>query len=216
LNVSVTVKAMRADARRNLELILDAATIEFGEHGPDAGVAAIASRAGVGTGTIFRRFPSKDDLMVAVFERRAEQFIAEAHEVVAQLEPGDALAWFVTIAVEAQVHDRGFCEMATQLLREGRAYEAHERLLNEVRTLVENAKAAGAVREDIAAEDFPVLIQALATAGLLTEHVAPGMWRRYVALFMDGLRPGSGTRLEPAPLTAEQVTESFSATEPRL
>ncbi|MFL5826647.1 MAG: TetR/AcrR family transcriptional regulator [Thermoleophilaceae bacterium] len=207
----MTVKAMRADARRNLELILDAATLEFGEHGPDAGVAAIASRAGVGTGTIFRRFPSKDDLMVAVFERRAEQFIAEAHEAVAQMEPADAIEWFVTRAVEAQVHDRGFCEMATQLLREGRAYEAHGQLLNELRAVVESAKAAGALREGIFAEDFPVLIQALATTGLVTEHVAPGMWRRYVALFMDALRPGSGARLEPGPPTAEQVAASFSS-----
>lgn len=208
--MSVTERALRADARRNLELILDAATLEFAEHGPDAGVAAIASRAGVGTGTIFRRFPSKEDLMVAVFERRAEQFIEAAHEAVTGMGPADALAWFLSTAVEAQVHERGFCEMATQLLREGKAQESHWRMLHEIRAIVEKAKAAGALRDDIAAEDFPVLIQALATAGLLTEDVAPGMWRRYVALVMDGLRPGGDTKLQPGPLSAEQVAESFS------
>src|SRR5436305_12661113 len=81
---------LRSDARRNLERVLDAAAEAFAASGPDVSIDEIARAAGVGHGTVFRRFPTKDDLMYAVIERHVAQLRAMAEEALAADDPGEA------------------------------------------------------------------------------------------------------------------------------
>src|SRR3954465_8443716 len=103
-------KVLRSDARRNLESILRAAAEAFAEGGLEVGVAEVARRAGVGTATIFRRFPTKDDLIAAVFQMRMDEIVELARKSAAL--PGGiaAVHHFFEAATQLQIRDRGFME----------------------------------------------------------------------------------------------------------
>ena len=101
---------LRADAQRNLERILEAARAVFAEEGLEASVADVAQRAGVGTATIFRRFPTKDDLVAAMLEQELETVVARAQAAAAADDPAAAMAEFFSGVVETFIEDRCFCE----------------------------------------------------------------------------------------------------------
>ncbi len=201
-------RTLRADAQRNLQLILDAAGEAFAEGGLEVGVADIAKRAGVGTATIFRRFPTKEDLILAVMLDRLGELLAEARAAAA-IEPGglEVLRAFFERAVDFQVCDRGLLDGAAKQM-----FATDERLVA-MRTefielfgrMLHNAQAAGEVRDDIAAEDIPILLHGVAHAATLTEPVVEGLWRRYLDLTLDALRPGAATPLRTPPPTYEQL-----------
>src|SRR3954470_17888907 len=115
---SMATTTLRADAARNLELILEAAETAFAEKGHDASVADIAAEAGVGQATIFRRFETKDDLIAAVFERKIEKFIEAARAAGRKKRAWDGLMEFMATATQLHVRDRGFFQgMAEQLMQ---------------------------------------------------------------------------------------------------
>src|SRR5207244_4685870 len=97
---------LRADAQRNLERILEAARAVFAEEGLEASVADVARRAGVGTATIFRRFPTKDDLVAAMLEQELETIVARARAAADASDPAAAIAEFVSGVVEPFIEDR--------------------------------------------------------------------------------------------------------------
>src|SRR3954466_6907199 len=108
---------LRADAARNLELILEAAETAFAEKGHDASVADIAAHAGVGQATIFRRFATKDDLIAAVFERKIVHRLEAAESAQRKRRAWDGLTEFMAVATELHRRDRGFFQsMAEQLM----------------------------------------------------------------------------------------------------
>ena len=170
---------LRADAQRNLGRVLDAAAEVFAEQGPGASVDEIARRAGVGHGTVFRRFPTKDALIAAVVEQR----IAELHDLADHaLESADASAAFTEFvwqAAEVNARDRGLHDC---LLRCAQS-PASVALQDAGVRVVKRAQRAGAVRSDIDAADVPLLIRAALRAA------PPGQWRRYVQIVLDGLGP---------------------------
>lgn len=202
----VTEKTLRSDARRNLELILQAAGEAFAEGGLEVGVADIARRAGVGTATIFRRFPTKDDLVAAVFETKLQEMSALVEEVT-QLEPGmDALRAFFERAVQFQIRDRGFMENVGKraFADDPRMRAATDQLFATLDRIVDSAKAAGELREDVQAADLPVLMHAVCSGAAFTETTGEDLWRRYLDIVLDGLRPQSASTLScPAPTRAE-------------
>ena len=110
-------RELRADAQRNLARILEAAREVFAEEGIDAPISEIAARAGVGVGTIFRRFPHKDELIVALLEDRARQLLAAADAALASDDPGLAFRRLIEEGVATQISDRGLCDaIGTDLL----------------------------------------------------------------------------------------------------
>jgi AcrR family transcriptional regulator len=200
---------LRADAQRNLERILEAARAVFAEHGLEASVADVAERAGVGTATIFRRFPSKDDLVAAMLERGLETFVARARAAAAADDPAAAVAQFFSAAVEAFIEDRCFCEASGgDLFERPRMQELVGELIAAIDQLLRRAKAAGAIRRDLVAEDIGFLINAVGLAGLRLEHTAPGAWRRYVEIVLAGLAPQDGRKLAHKPPTSQQLHDS--------
>jgi AcrR family transcriptional regulator len=199
------MSVLRADAQRNLGHILEAARAVFAEEGLDASVAAVAERAGVGTATIFRRFPTKDHLLAAVIEERVRGLTESSRRAAESDEPRLALRHFLQEAVGGYISDRGFCEAAGKgLFAEARVRALIDELNVNVAVVLERAKQVGEVREDVTREDVSVLLMALAQAGSLLEHAAPGNWRRYLDIVLDGLRPEGAHPLSRKPLTRKQ------------
>jgi AcrR family transcriptional regulator len=189
----VNEKVLRADAQRNLELILQAAAGAFAERGLDVGVADIARRAGVGTATIFRRFPTKDDLVAAVLESRLEEILAIVRDAAERPGGLDAVRALMEGAVEFQLRDRGFMDSVGRgrFPDDPRFAALRDEFVACLDEVVRKAQAAGEVRDDVQGIDLPVLLHALGHGALLTEETGPGLWRRYVDVVLDGLRPGA-------------------------
>ncbi|HEY3962126.1 MAG TPA: TetR/AcrR family transcriptional regulator [Gaiellaceae bacterium] len=187
--MSIAVPPLRSDAQRNLERILAAASEIFREVGPDASVAEVAERAGVGTATIFRRFPTKSDLIGAVVEAELTSLLTRVEEAVSGDDPGAALTDFVATAVESYVGDRCLCDtVGGELFERPRIAALAQRLLEALDRLVRHAQRAGAIRKDVTAADIAFFVRALGQAGSTLERTDPGAWRRYVAIVLDGLR----------------------------
>jgi AcrR family transcriptional regulator len=203
----VTQKALRSDARRNLELILRAAGEAFAEGGPEVGVADIARRAGVGTATIFRRFPSKDELLAAVFEAR----LNEMRGLVAQCaaEPGGiaTIRAFFDRAIDFQLRDRGFMELVGKRHFAGdpRFTGCRDSILEGVGQMVARAQAAGELRSDVTATDLMVLVHTLGSGATFVDGAAGHFRQRYLDLLVDGLRPEGATELSCAAPSADDI-----------
>jgi AcrR family transcriptional regulator len=172
------VTQLRADAQRNLGRVLEAAAEAFAAHGPDVSVDEIARRAGVGHATVFRRFPTKDALIVAVLRDRLEEVAALARAALADDDPDAAFTGFVHALVEIHARDRGLYECFDRCQKEEEAQEV-EALM---RQLVERAQQAGAVRRDVDAADVPNLI------GAAIRSARDGRSRVYVDVVLAGLR----------------------------
>jgi AcrR family transcriptional regulator len=169
---------LRADAQRNLERVLDAAADAFAASGPDVSIDEIARAAGVGHGTVFRRFPTKDDLMYAVIERHVAQMCDIAEEALDAEDPGQAFFDFAHQVAELAVSTPGLHKCLVHCGEKPRGAE-----LDELgRKVVARAQRAGAVRSDIKPTEVGPLIRAALLA-------APsGQWRLYLDVVLDGLR----------------------------
>jgi AcrR family transcriptional regulator len=168
---------LRADAERNRGLVLEAARAVFAEHGLEAGVAEVAERAGVGVGTIFRRFPTKEDLVAALLEERVEEIAELARNAT-------SLRAFMTEATALHIGDRGFCEcVGTDVFARADLRAGREEVRALVGALLRRAQRAGEVRGDITVDDLPVIILGVARSA------PPDGWRRYLEFALDGLKP---------------------------
>ena len=194
----VSEPGLRADALRNRRRILDAAAEAFAERGLEVGVAEIARRAGVGAGTIFRRFPSKEDLIAAVVEQRIEEMAALGEQALGADDPGAAFREFVLDGVERQIRDRGFFDAAkSQMGADPRLREVRDRFIEVSGRLLKRAQDAGTVRRDLAAQDVPVLMCAAAGTPPPLLDMYPDVWRRYAAVVLDGMAPAGASELGP-------------------
>ena len=169
---------LRADARRNHERVLDAATEVFAASGPDASIDEIARLAGVGHGTVFRRFPTKDDLMYAVIERHVGQMCTLGEEALASDDPGEAFFDFAYAAAELGMTTPGLHKCVVHCGEKPRAAEL-EGLGTKI---IARAQRAGALRRDLQPSEVGRLIRAALIAA------PPGQWRRYLDVVLDGLR----------------------------
>lgn len=200
---TVPAKPLRADAERNRLHILDAAAAAFADGGLDVPVAEIARRAGVGPGTLFRRFPTKDDLVIAIVEQRFEDMIALLDAALENPDPWDGLVECMEAAVTMQVRDRGVLEaVGERFFGDPRMGALKERINPKVAALLQRAQQAGVVRQDVEHQDIPVLIQAAARAGCVMPSCDPDLSRRYLGIMLDGMRPSAAT---PLPVCAPDI-----------
>ena len=191
-------RPLRADAARNRALLLAAAADEFAEHGLDASVADIARRAGVGKGTVFRHFPTKDDLIAAIVLDRIEDLSATGERLLDAEDPGTALLEFLTAAAQQrQQRDLSFLQGAADQPAVDRA---RTRMSEAIHALVARAREHGAIRADVTAEDIFLLMCAPNYVTGYVPDASPDLWRRYLAIIFDGLRPeGAHTLPQPPP-----------------
>jgi AcrR family transcriptional regulator len=200
-----TAPTLRRDARENRNRILAAARAAFAAEGVDVPVEAIADRAGVGMGTLYRRFPTKHDLVQAVIEESLDAFVVAAEEGLAEDDPWTGFTGFVERVLELHVENRALREVLAGT-EHGHARDAVRRRVRPlVRRLIERAHADGSLRPDFAPEDMPLVFM---TAGRVLEAgrgVAPDLWRRYLGLLLDGLRARGATPLPRGALTQAQM-----------
>ncbi|MBB4663493.1 TetR/AcrR family transcriptional regulator [Conexibacter arvalis] len=193
-------RTLRADARRNRERVLAAASAAFAEEGFDVGVAAIARRAGVGTGTLFRHFPTKLELEVAVVLERAAGMSENLQAALAEPDPWEAFTTLMTRIVEQTSSDRCLGQATKpELLGDPRIQELQDELLRGVEEILRRGRDAGVLRRDVTAEDIPVLASAIGTTMERFRTSQPELWRRYLGVVLDGLRADGAAPLEPGP-----------------
>ena len=173
-------RPLRADAERNRRRILEAAAEEFAERGLGVTMDSIAARAGVGVGTVYRRFPEKAELLEALFEEKLNEIVGLADEALAREdEPWEALVGFIERGSEFQAENRAVREL---LLGSAAGHEfalrAREMLRPRVAELVRRAQESGELRADLSTLDVPMIQMMLATVMDFTGAVAPETWRR--------------------------------------
>jgi AcrR family transcriptional regulator len=173
--------ALRADAQRNLNRVLEAAAEAFSESGPDVSIDEIARRAGVGHATVFRRFPTKDALIREVIGQRLDELAVLAQSALAADDPGAAFTEYVWAAMELQARDRGLFQCMDRCLNDTKTQE----IVAATEQIVARAQNAGAVRRDMSPGEIPNLISAVMTAA------PPDQWRRHMEVVLDGLRPST-------------------------
>jgi AcrR family transcriptional regulator len=203
---------MRKDAQLNRERIVDAARTTFAEQGVDAPLEEIARRAGVGIATLYRRFPSRESLVEAVFADLLESFVVAAERALEADDAWEGFTGFVLQVAEQQARDRGVKDVLMKRSPNEALMEDHRRRgLAAVQKLVERAQAEGSMRPDVTAEDAALLLWANAPIIEATVEVAPDLWRRFVTLMLDSFRIECAARpLPEAPLTGEQLFEAMA------
>jgi AcrR family transcriptional regulator len=201
--VSTGTRPLRADAERNRKRLLDAAVEVFAEHGLEASTAEIARRAGVGQGTVFRRFPTKDDLVAAIVVDRLGEIAAAATALLVQPPAGGRVLAFMAELARIHVRDRGLIEAVngTRALADPLVHDAHGALMDVVEELVKADREAGLVRADIGAFDVMALGKAVASA--CEPGIVTASWKRYLAVVAAGLRPSDGKLPGRAPTRAQ-------------
>ncbi|MBX6391101.1 MAG: helix-turn-helix transcriptional regulator [Frankia sp.] len=206
-------RPLRRDAERNRRRILEGAASAFAELGLDVSTDEIARRAGVGIGTFYRRFPTKDLLIDALFEDRVGKVVELAEECLRHEDPWTGLVTFLDQSTAWQVADRGLKEVVFNTAHgRSRIARDRDRIGPLVAALVNRAKQAGALRADVAGADLALIQLMLATAADVTRDVAPEAWRRFLALTLDGLRArrDGPSELPHPPLDLEQITQVMS------
>jgi AcrR family transcriptional regulator len=197
---SAEPRPLRADAERNRRRILDAAREVFAARGAEASVDEIARAAGVGMGTLYRRFPTKDELLEAVIRDRLAHLAARLEEVAGVGDPWDAFAGAMEILAELVGRDRALYDLlqVQPSLLTGVTAE-RKGLRAALRPALERAQAAGVVRDDVTIDDLPSLAAVAARLPAWRLERQPGLWRRYLGVVLDGLRPDGATALRHAP-----------------
>jgi len=196
---------MRADAERNRERVLDAAREVFAEQGLDASTNEVARRAGVGVATLFRRFPTRDDLLAAVFADKMAAYGAAIDDALAAPDAWEGFCGFIERVCRMQADDRGFADVLTLTFPTAKGLEAEsDRTAHALTDLIDRAKATGRLREDFAHQDVPLILMANAGVVNATRDAAPDAWRRLVGYLLQSFA-STGAPPLPKPPTKRQM-----------
>ncbi len=213
-----TVRPLRRDAERNRQRILKAASKAFNERGLEVSLDEIARYAGVGVGTVYRRFRTKEELVEALFMDRLDAVAAVADDAFEVADPWSGLVSFMERMAELMAGDLGLRQML-MFATYGRDLVAIARQRNAplVERLVQRAQAAGQLRADVRPTDIPFIVFMLTEATHLVNAANPDIWRRYLTLILDGMRPvrEGVTPLPVAALLPEEMEKSMRQAAPR-
>jgi AcrR family transcriptional regulator len=214
LCVTSSHQPLRRDAERNRQRILAAAAEVFTERGLAATLDDVARHAGVGVGTVYRRFPDKASLADALFCERVDALAQMAERAEAQPDAWAALVWFLEHSAQMLASDRGLRQML-MFAAQGHDHVtyARDRMRPVVGRLVQRAQADGEVRADLAPTDIPILEFMLGAVAEYARQVRPTIWRRYLALMLDALRPAgaSGSPLPEPELSPDEMAEILNS-----
>lgn len=185
---------LRADAQRNRARIVQAASEAFREEGLEVSVAEIARRADVGSGTLFRNFPTKEDMIEAIVELEVGQMATITAELLELDDPAETFFEFFSKAVRFHYEDRGMLDaMACGILDRPQMAECRSRAMALTETVLERAKSAGVVREEISAADMHALASGIAQSVRIAVHDgsedAESVQARFVGVILAGMRP---------------------------
>jgi AcrR family transcriptional regulator len=209
-------RPLRADAERNRRRLLAAADELFGERGLEVGVGEIAERAGVGRGTLFRNFPTKEHLIAAVVVERVGQAAARGRELLDAEDPTEALFGYLGEMIGRQQTDKALFEaVADELLANPDIRSAHTTLVETLDQLLSRAQAAGEVRPDIGAIDVLMLTKGICQAAAAFSQIDPELADRQLDLLRSALTaPSDGRPLRGRTPTLEDLERAFPAPAP--
>jgi AcrR family transcriptional regulator len=203
--VVVEPGSRRVDARRNRARLIEAARELLAAEGVDVPVREIACRAGVGIGTLYRHFPTRDDLVDAVLEDAFEQYVTLAQEALREENGWLGLTQFVERALVLHAENRGLKDFVeTRARGRERATSMRRRVAPLVERLIGRAQAEGTLRGDFAPQDLALVFWGADRVLELAGDVAPEVWRRQLGFVFDGLRSSAATPLAQPPLTERQ------------
>jgi AcrR family transcriptional regulator len=192
-------RAPRADARRNREAVIAAAKQLFADEGLEAQMPDVAKAANVGVGTVYRHFPTKDDLIAALVAERFERLAQKAREDLELADPWAGICDFIRFCAQIQADDRGLCEVmgSRPAVMDSAARAAG--LAELCDRLVKRAQRSGELRKDLTSEDIPMIACGLGRITQADVGPAKGRWPRLLEIILDGLR-APGTRKLPRSL----------------
>ncbi|SEH02805.1 regulatory protein, tetR family [Nonomuraea solani] len=173
-------RPLRRDARRNRDALVTAAREVLAERGIDAPLEAVAKRAGVAIGTLYRHFPERGDLVDALLEEKVSAWTGLARRSLEAEDAWDGLVRFLEETCETQARDRAFTELVCLSHQDDRS-----EMSDLVERLMERARSAGALRADIGPIDLAYFMMANSRVA----EADPGQWRRHFRLMLDALRP---------------------------
>jgi AcrR family transcriptional regulator len=206
-------RPLRSDAERNRRRILEAAADVFAERGLDVSLDDIAAAAGVGVGTVYRRFPDKDALIDALFEDKIADVERVAREALEVGDPWEGFESFMRAVCRLQAEDRGLKEA---LLSRDRGRErvgmARDRIAPIAMQVLRRAQEAGVVRADLGAFDVPLMHFAVGFVAERTREAAPGYWGRLLTILLDGVKADAArTEMPSEPLRQDQFVTAMTA-----
>ncbi len=207
---------LRRDAQRNRERILAAARELFAARGLEVSVDDIAAAAGVGVGTVYRRFPDRERLVEALFEERMLDYLALAEEAAEDDDAWAGLVAYLERSLQMRTADRALHELLVRgdhaALR-GQAEAIRERLTPLLEDLVHRAREQGALRADVEPLDMPLFGIMLCPLAAFSDEFAPGLWRRYLTIILDGLRarPGAPSELPRPAIGERELSRAMAA-----
>jgi AcrR family transcriptional regulator len=214
MSMPVRERPLRRDAEKNRQRILAAARELFAERGLGVTLNDIAHHAGVGVGTVYRRFPDKAQLIDGLFEERLEEFVELMTAALDDPDPWQGFAGFLVRSLELQAADRGLRELVLGAPG-GRERVARFRaqLYPLGSRLVQRARGGGQLRADCETQDIAILQLMLGLVIDAAHDVEPELWRRSLGIVLQGLRadPGPPAPLAPPALSAEQMDEVLLA-----
>jgi AcrR family transcriptional regulator len=197
---------LRSDARRNRERLVASARELFASEGVDVSVEEITRHAGLGMGTLYRHFPTKEELIDAVLEDAFAELVELAERAAAAEDPWAGFTGFLEEALARHAANRGLKDVvASSGHGRERAQAIRARIQPLLRRLVERAQEQGTLRSDFSPEDLPLVFWTASRVIEMTATVAPDHWRRYLGLVLDGLRAPAATPLPVPALTRAQL-----------
>jgi AcrR family transcriptional regulator len=197
---AVAQRVLRADARRNREAVIAAAKKLFADEGLNAQMPDVAKVAKVGVGTVYRHFPTKEELIAALAAERFERLAEKARESIEAEDPWEGLCDFIRFSAQIQADDRGLCEVMGSR-PEVMSASAYAVGLDELcDQLVKRAQRSGDLRKDLDWEDIPMIACSLGRITPAEQGPAVGRWPRLVEIIIDGLHAPGSAKL-PKPLS---------------
>ncbi len=210
------IRRPRADAERNRRRLLDAAAELFGERGLDVGVAEIAQRAGVGRGTLFRNFPTKEDLIAAIVVDQMNEATQRGRALLDAPDPGAALFEFLDDMAGRQLQARALFEaVQDQFLANEEIRAGHHAIVTVVDALLTRAQEVGAVRPDVKALDVLMLLKGVCETALQFQDLDPQISERHLDLIHAALSPPAvPQKLRGRSATLNDLERVFGPDEP--
>ena len=200
----------RRDAERNRQKLLDAGREVFAED-PEAPLDEIARRAGVGIGTLYRHFPTRDALVEVIYAEHIDEVLAAAEEAADAESPWDGLVAFLEQVLELQARNLPLRGVFLRHGTDAALAERRRRIQPALARLVARGREQGEVRDDFTLGDLSLALWSFAPIFEATSGVAPEVWRRHLRILLDGMRPVAATPQSVRPLAGKQLEAAIHA-----
>jgi AcrR family transcriptional regulator len=204
-------RPLRKDAARNREALIASAREVFADRGLDASLDDVARHAGLGVGTAYRHFANKHELASALIQQAIDEIIGAVQHALTVDDSWQALVGFIETSMQAQARDRGLRQVLMGVHDPAKMTEIQEQLIGPLEQLVESAHAQGSLRPEATATDIGAIFVMLGAVVDAFGESSPSLWQRYLAVLLDGLRPGSTSPLPVEALGSAEFGEAMAA-----